>query len=109
MEKTIVPYKNNILIRIKNKILSIFKKKDNKIKEQVISKDEYKNRILNLYNDVKNNKTDLNLINQDDLIKIMLLYMEEISLTNDKISEEISSIKNRIQKIKIAFESANKA
>lgn len=57
---------------------------DNRINE--------KNRILELYNNVKNQKIDLVNIERDDLLKIRKLLLEEVKIQDERFEDEIKSL-----------------
>ena len=56
-------------------------KTDNRINE--------KNRIFELYNNVKNESIDLNDIDREDLLKIRKLLLEEAKIQDERLENEI--------------------
>lgn len=61
-------------------------KVDNRINE--------KNRILELYNEVKNETIDLADIDKEDLLKIRKLLLEESKMQDERFEDEINSLDN---------------
>ena len=87
-QKTITMLKSEISLK-KNKLnnditeLNILKT-DNRIEE--------KNRILELYKGIKEQKIDLNNVDRDDLLRIRRLFIEEAKIQDEKFRDEIERL-----------------
>ena len=57
---------------------------DNKIDE--------KNRLLKMYNEVKNGSINLSEIDKNDLLKIRRLLLEEAKIQDEKLEEQLYSL-----------------
>lgn len=52
-----------------------------------------KNRILELYNKVKNETINLSDIDREDLLKIRRLLLEELKMQDEELEDEIKLLK----------------
>lgn len=101
-EKQVIPYKETVFTKFKNRIMNWLKRKDNinnNLEQNVTNKSDEKQEVMKLYELIKNEEVDLNSVDTDKLYKIMLLLNEEIKIVNDKINSEINGIKDQLQKI----------
>ena len=71
--------------RLKNDVMELnILKIDNKIDE--------KNRLLKMYNEVKNGSINLSEIDKNDLLKIRRLLLEEAKIQDEKLEEQLYSL-----------------
>lgn len=98
-DKQLIKYKKGFFRRIKEAFFNIFHKKNaiNDLKEEIEKpKVESKKDFMDIYNKVKNGQMDIDLLDEENQERIMIMINEEIDLTNRKIYEVLKQTENML-------------
>jgi len=96
-------YRHGFWDKIKQKIRSIFLKKQDIYQEQmdIKEKSNSKEEIMNIYNKVKYGNVNLSDLDKNILYKIMILLNEEIEITSKKMKGKITEANMLLYNIKM--------
>ncbi len=108
---SMVEYKDNIVTKIKNKIKALFSKNELRIKKETDEEKQErirkeKERIMNLYNRIKENEEIIPTVDDEDLYKIMLLLNEEILLVSGQMENKAKALEDKVEEIEGKKETA---
>ncbi len=108
---SMVEYKDNIFTKIKNKIKALFSKNELRMKKETDEEKQdrirkEKERIMALYNRIKENEEIIPTVDDEDLYKIMLLLNEEILLVSGQMESKAKVLEEKVEEIESKKETA---
>lgn len=108
---SMVEYKDNIFTKIKNRIKALFSKNELRIKKETDEEKQErirkeKERIMALYNRIKENEEIIPTVDDEDLYKIMLLLNEEILLVSGQMENKARALEDKVEEIEGKKETA---
>ena len=97
----IIKYKLNFLNKIKQKVISIFTKKQEvktyTYNDDIIKGDKTsKEKVMEIYKQIKNDKIKIDDLDESVVSKLIILMNEEMKINNEKINKEIESMKTHL-------------